>query len=177
MIDHAKQACGTELLRTRSARPGNKCNATGTPRPCACMRMSRPPAVGGSCGWVRECMDAAGMRETGEGARLLVGEGGPHVMGLRDDGAVGAEDHARLLAVDVQRAQDEDEAGERGVHAHAVDPVVVQVEHAHLHGQPRSAASNLTFFFEQLSNRRLNSGGGRGLGVADGSHNYVQWPR
>ena len=63
---------------------------------------------------------------------LLIGEGGPHVVGLRDDGLVGAQQHARLVHVHVQRAQDEDEAREGGVRRDGLKPVIVYVEQHHL---------------------------------------------
>lgn len=64
---------------------------------------------------------------------LLVGECGPHVVRLHYHAAVRAQQHARLLTVDVQRAQDEDEPRERRVHRHARHPIIVKIKHAHLH--------------------------------------------
>mmetsp|Transcript_13958 Transcript_13958/g.40458 ORF Transcript_13958/g.40458 Transcript_13958/m.40458 type:complete len:470 (-) Transcript_13958:5660-7069(-) len=63
---------------------------------------------------------------------LLVREARPHVVRLRDNRLVRPQDHARLLWVDVQRAQDEDDARERRVGRHGAQPVVVQVEQHHL---------------------------------------------
>eukprot|EP00955_Chlamydomonas_euryale_P027452 289382-Chlamydomonas_euryale.AAC.7 len=57
---------------------------------------------------------------------LLVREARPHVVRLRDNRLVRPQDHARLLWVDVQRAQDEDDARERRVGRHGAQPVVVQ---------------------------------------------------
>mmetsp|Transcript_62206 Transcript_62206/g.196851 ORF Transcript_62206/g.196851 Transcript_62206/m.196851 type:complete len:1067 (-) Transcript_62206:4174-7374(-) len=63
---------------------------------------------------------------------LLVGEVRPHVVGLRDYALVGLEKHLGLLIVDVQRAQDENEAAEGGVGGDRLEPVVVDVEEYHL---------------------------------------------
>mmetsp|Transcript_35223 Transcript_35223/g.88355 ORF Transcript_35223/g.88355 Transcript_35223/m.88355 type:complete len:558 (+) Transcript_35223:1414-3087(+) len=53
-------------------------------------------------------------------------------MRLGDDALVGLEQHARLIHVDVQSAQDEDEARKGGVGADGLEPVVVDVEQHHL---------------------------------------------
>ena len=63
---------------------------------------------------------------------LLVCERGPDVVGLCDDGLVRPEQHAGLVHVHMQSAQDEDEPREGGVRGDGLQPVVVDVEQHHL---------------------------------------------
>mmetsp|Transcript_46495 Transcript_46495/g.113223 ORF Transcript_46495/g.113223 Transcript_46495/m.113223 type:complete len:463 (-) Transcript_46495:5607-6995(-) len=65
-------------------------------------------------------------------APLVVVERGPHVVRLRHRHLVGLQDHLGAVVVDVERAQDEDEAREGRVAADAAQPVVVEVEEEHL---------------------------------------------
>mmetsp|Transcript_21771 Transcript_21771/g.52019 ORF Transcript_21771/g.52019 Transcript_21771/m.52019 type:complete len:426 (-) Transcript_21771:5117-6394(-) len=63
---------------------------------------------------------------------LLVREARPHMVGLGDNALVRLEEHPRLVHVDVQGAQDEDQPAERCVRADGFEPVVVDVEEHHL---------------------------------------------
>ena len=63
---------------------------------------------------------------------LLIGEAGPHMVGLSDDGLVRLQDHACLVHIHVEGSQDEDQPGEGGVGGNGLQPVVVDVEQHHL---------------------------------------------
>mmetsp|Transcript_51851 Transcript_51851/g.121766 ORF Transcript_51851/g.121766 Transcript_51851/m.121766 type:complete len:1251 (+) Transcript_51851:175-3927(+) len=65
-------------------------------------------------------------------APLVVRERRPDVVGLRDGRLVRLEDHLGAVVVDVERAEDEDEAREGRVARDGAQPVVVEVEQEHL---------------------------------------------
>ena len=63
---------------------------------------------------------------------LLIGQCRPHMVQLGDDGLVRAQQHARLVNVDMQSTQYQDQAIEGSVTGDGLQPVVIDVEEHHL---------------------------------------------
>ena len=99
---------------------------------------------------------------------VLVRERGPDVVILRDDRLVGTQDELRLVLVDVQSTQDEDEAGEGSVRRDALQPLVVKVEQNHL--RLRGTKNHVT----QLLDLHGSLEGKLQLGCADGNVGEVE---
>ena len=63
---------------------------------------------------------------------LLIGQRWPDEVRLRDGVLVGVQDDLRLLVVDVQATEEQDQARERRIAGDGLEPIVVQTEQHHL---------------------------------------------